>query len=75
MKQTNPKKKKPQKNKQIVTERQILKTFNRMHCTLQTSKVGYAYNEIFGIVILDFCIFYNPENLELDPVKEDMWPK
>ena len=58
-----------------MTERQILKTFNRMHCTLQTSKVGYAYNEIFGIVILDFCIFYNPENLELDPVKEDMWPK
>ena len=46
-----------------------------MHCTLHRSKVGYAYNEIFGIVILDFCIFYNPENLELDPVKEDMWPK
>ena len=47
-----------------------------MHCTLQTSKVRYAYNEVFGIVILGFCIFYNPsENLELDPVKEDMWPK
>ena len=47
-----------------------------MHCTRHRSKVGYAYNEIFGIVILDFCIFYNPsENSELDPVKEDMWPK
>ena len=47
-----------------------------MHCTLHTSKVGYAYNEIFGIAMLDFCIFYNHSgNLELEPVKEDMWPK
>ena len=69
-------KKNKQKNKQIVTERQILKTLNIMHCTLQTIKAGYTDNEIFGIVILDFCIFYNPsENLELEPVKEDMWPK
>ena len=31
-------------NKHIVTERQILKTLNITHCTIQTSKVGYAYN-------------------------------
>ena len=35
-----------EKSKQIVTERQILKTLNITHCTLQTSKVGYAYNAI-----------------------------
>ena len=30
--------------KQIVIERQILKTLSITHCTLQSSKVGYPYN-------------------------------
>ena len=33
-------------NKQTVTESQILKTLNITQCTLQTRKVGYAYNAI-----------------------------
>ena len=43
------------KKKKIVTERQILKTLNIMHCTLQTSKVGYAYNVVMVLAYLTFA--------------------
>ena len=51
-KRTNKMKK---KKKQIVTERQILKTLNITHCTLQTSKVGYPYNVVIVLGYLGFA--------------------
>ena len=43
------------KQKQIVIERQILKTLNMTHCTLQTSKVGYLYNVVMVLAYLSFA--------------------
>ena len=43
------------KKKQIVTERQILKLLNITPCTLQTSKVGYAYNVVMVLASLTFA--------------------
>ena len=43
------------KKKQIVTERQILKPLNITPCTLQTSKVGYAYNVVMVLAYLTFA--------------------
>ena len=42
------------KPKQMVIERQILKTLNITHCILQTSKVGYAYNVVMALAYLTF---------------------
>ena len=48
-------KNKMKKTKQIVIERQIIKTLNITHCTLQTSKVGYPYNVVMVLAYLSFA--------------------
>ena len=43
------------KKKQIVIEKQILKTLNITHCTLQTRNVGYPYNVVMVLAYLSFA--------------------
>ena len=43
------------KQKQIVIERQIPKSLNKAHCTLQTSKVDYLYNVVMILAHLSFA--------------------
>ena len=43
------------KQKQIVIERQIPKSLNIAHCTLQTSKVDYLHNVVMVLAHLSFA--------------------